>query len=213
MDVAFVGGGFEGLRELDADPSDPVRRELLVGRLEFLERLSGDILHDEIEGVAGLAEVVDLGDAGMLEARLGFRFFHEALPALRVRVPGTNPLHGNFAVEMLLVTQEDLTHPARADLPLDLDLRIEVETGVRRYGLSRRRRRRSRCRCGAHTLRSPAEERRDLDGLRFLREASKIRRRGRRRGFLLGPWILFAHGVARSKASGKETLNRASRRS
>ena len=88
-----------------------------------VERLAVDQFHHQVcqrlaRGVAGLAVVVDPGDAGVVELRGGAGLESEALEKFRILGElGLEDLDGYLAVEAVVHCLPHLAHSARRDEP------------------------------------------------------------------------------------------------
>jgi hypothetical protein len=95
------------------------------------QRAALDELHDEVGGVALLAEVVDRHDVGVLQAgavdRLGAEAFEERLLLGRLR---TEHLHGDRPLELLVDRVPDLAHAPDGDDLLEAVAPGEEQTSL-----------------------------------------------------------------------------------
>ncbi len=114
----------ERLAQLAHDAHALLQVEALVRIEEVLELLALDELHDEVGNFVLLAEVVDLDDVRMVEARHGLRFAHEAhgevLAGVLVEVALEDGLDRHRAAEARVHAFVDDTHRALAEDALDV---------------------------------------------------------------------------------------------
>ena len=141
VEDAFAMGGFEGVGELSADFHEAGERGWMA-RVEAVERLAVEQLHDE-EGLAvGLVDFVDGADAGVVECGGDAGFAVEALESGRIGSGGAgDEFEGDVAAEALVFGFVDHTHATRSDAAQDgvvadgrAGLQIHANTMQRRRG-------------------------------------------------------------------------------
>ena len=106
---------------------------------EVAEALALEELHHEVGGAVGqVAEVRDVDDVRVADARRGLRFLQEAVEDLAILCQiGAEDLHGDLLVDHLVAREIDEAHPAFAEQLLDLVAVVEggADVGVGRIGL------------------------------------------------------------------------------
>ena len=110
-----VGFG-EGIADLGTDPDDG-RRGHRPETHPLGQGLAPDVLHDDEGGVCRLEDVVDGGDARVVERRDGAGLVEEATAALGDLRPGRGQaLERDPAPQPLVLGEVDIPHAARAQL-------------------------------------------------------------------------------------------------
>src|SRR5262249_44773859 len=137
VDQAMHVGLVEGVSDLDADAEDLLQRQGTLLQ-PGAERLSVEVLEDEVVGSVLSAGVVQDADVGMAQAGDGPGFALESPTEVAAlgQVLGQH-LYGHGAVEARVPGTVDLAHAARTDRRLDF---VGTETGAGLY---------------AHGIRSP----------------------------------------------------------
>ncbi len=103
-----------------ADLERPLGREAPLAVEQLLHRLALDVLHGEEQLPAVLADVVDVADVLVMDARLGARLAVEALAQAGSRGDlAGQELERDRAIEGQVRGQVDLAHPALAEPALD----------------------------------------------------------------------------------------------
>ncbi len=91
----------------------------LAGAIELRERVAVDVLHDQVEDLVLLAEVEDLRDVGVLDARSDARLVEEHLLEAHVRGElREDRLDGDELLEAVLASlarDPDARHPPLGD--------------------------------------------------------------------------------------------------
>ena len=84
------------------------------------QRVTGDELHDEIQGTVGFLEPVNRCDVRMIQRREQLRFPAKALDTILIVREGLRQnLDGDIAPEVLIPGGVDLAHPSRAEQAQD----------------------------------------------------------------------------------------------
>ena len=143
VEDALVVGGGEGGRGLRRDAAELVGRD---GAGEAgTEGFSLDVLHDEVDFAVVSEDVVDGGDARMVERGGALAFMQEA-PAVRIRGGALSALDSDEATEGGVAGAKDLAHAARAETGFDVEAAGEdavdagKQTGSRAQVMFERRR-------------------------------------------------------------------------
>ena len=138
---AFVVGEIDRIKEFCHQARRLTQRETLAGVECRLEFLAPDVLHDDIGDLAFLAEIVDLDDVGVVQARNGLRLpgkpHRILLRGGRVQFADQDGLDRDRAVQAGVEAFVDDTHGALAQDTLELvsAQRLERRRGhVRRWG-------------------------------------------------------------------------------
>ncbi len=83
----------------------------------FAQGFAVDKLHRDVVGAVALADFVDMRDVGMVERRGPLCLAHKALHAITTRRHFSGQdLQRDSAIELGVLRQVNLTHPAFADL-------------------------------------------------------------------------------------------------
>ena len=120
VDRAALVQGVEGQSEFAHQGGGPSRRPRTVRGHQFDQGDALDIGHDEEGDAAGLADVVDRAQVGMLDGGGETGLALEALAHGGVLVAGAvRHLEGDVAAEVGVFGQVDGAHPAGAEFPED----------------------------------------------------------------------------------------------
>ena len=112
-DAGGVGLG-QPVGHLRGDVQRPARRQARPGQ-QLAQRLAFDQLHADVGLIAGLAQLVDGDDGGMVQRRGGAGFLFEAAqPIGIVREIGRQQLECDVALQRQVAGPVDLAHAARA---------------------------------------------------------------------------------------------------
>ena len=115
MDDSSLVGGTDRARDLRRDVDDFIDRHRTT-RQARAQRLAFNELHrDEVQVVVN-ADLVNVGDIGMVQRRGCLRFLHEAAQAITASAAAVaQHFDGNLALEIVIEGEINLAHPARAE--------------------------------------------------------------------------------------------------
>jgi hypothetical protein len=111
-------------RRFGQQAADLVRRKPPAALEQLGQRAAAEVLHDEVDDLARLADAVDGDDVGMLEAGSRSGLPLEPLDELLVERQGERQhLDRDVTLQMAVVRLVDDRHPPPAQLAVDLPLR------------------------------------------------------------------------------------------